>query len=179
MKLDDALAFYPSFTQEDIALLTGLKIHEVRAALDHLGHDLQTKMTPQWRQEILIECSEMTASAVGKLYRMTGAAVVRARYSKLPSNKPRGRPQVDHTDLKNFIISNPHMTQVELAAAAGCSQALISMLSPTRKPIGNVQRRTPGEKVAIINYAKANGVSAAARLYGVSRTAIHNWMDKA
>lgn len=178
MELQEALKFYPSFSQEDIAVLTELPIHTVRRALLEEGHELTQKLTQAWRTEILVTTDDMGLKQAAKMHNTTVSIISRARYVGV--HREIERCTVDHTEVKNFIIANhKKMTQVEMAEALGVSQSLVSSLNPYRRPVGKILRKTPGEWVIILQYAAANNVQQAAKRYNVSRAAIHKRINNA
>ena len=172
MELQEALKFYPSFTQEDIASLTGLPIHAVRRSLRDAGQELTQKLTQAWRTEILATTDNLGLKQAAKMHNTTASIIQYARYHGVHKEVERGT--VDHAEVKDFITANhKKMTQIEMAEALGISQSLVSSLNPYRRPVGKILRKTPGEWVAILQYAAAHNVQQAAKRYNVSRTAIH------
>lgn len=172
MELQEAIKFYPSFTQEDIAALTQLPIHAIRRALRDDGFELSERLTQAWRHEILATTEGMSEPLAAKMHTTTAAVIHYARYVGVHKDNQRG--VLDHAEIKKYIVANRKtMTQEEMASALGISQSMISQLDPYRRPIGSVLRKTPGEWVVILQYAKSNTVQAAAKRYNVSRTAIH------
>jgi predicted DNA-binding protein (UPF0251 family) len=177
MELQEALKFYPSFTQEDIAVLTGLPIHAVRRALKDSDRELTQRLTQPWRTEILATTEGLALPQAAKMHSTLASVIHYARYHGVHKTVERGT--VDHAEVKAFIIANhKKMTQIEMAEALGVSQALISQLNPYRQPIGKVLRKTPGEWVVILEYAKKHNILQAAKRYNVSRTAIHKRMKQ-
>ena len=176
MELQEAIQFYPSFTQEDIAALTGLPIHTVRRTLLAAGFEVTNKLSKAWQHEILATTENMNVQQAMKMHSTTYVLIYHARY-KGPHKEPKVPP--DHLDLVQFITENRHkMTQAEMAEAKGVSQSLISKLNPYRHEYGKVPRKTEGEWLAILDYARKNNVQQAANRFGVSRTAIHKRLDK-
>ncbi len=177
MELREALKFYPSFTQEDIAVLTGLPIHAVRRSLAEAGHELTQRLTPPWRTEILVTTEGLALPQAAKMHSTLPSVIHYARYHGVHKTVERG--VVDHAEVKAFIIANhKRMTQEEMAAELGVSQSLVSQLNPYRRPAGKVLRKTPGEWVVILDYAKKHSILQAAKRYNVSRTAIHKRINK-
>ena len=172
MELQEALKFYPSFTQEDIAVLTDLPIHTVRRSLSDAGYELTQKLTQAWRTEILATTEGMAQPQAAKMHSTTPAVIQHARYVGVHKEVTRGT--VDHTEVKKFITENRHkLTQIEMAEALGISQSMISSLNPYRRPVGKILRKTPGEWLVILEYAAKHNVQQAAKRYNVSRAAIH------
>jgi predicted DNA-binding protein (UPF0251 family) len=177
MELQEALKFYPSFTQEDIAALTGLPIHAVRRALKDSNQELTQRLTQPWRTEILATAEGMALPQAAKMHSTLPSVIHYARYHGVHKTVERGT--VDHAEVKAFIIANhKKMTQMEMAAELEVSQALISQLNPYRRPAGKVLRKTPGEWLVILDYAKKHSILQAAKRYNVSRTAIHKRINK-
>ncbi len=173
MKLEEAIKFYPSFTQEDIAALTEQPIHVVRRELASAGFELTNKLTTAWRHEILLTTEGLKQAAAAKMHSTTPSIIYYARYKG--EHKGHKEPELDHTELVNFIRANyKKMTQEEMAAAKGVSQSLISRLNPFRRENGEIKRKTEGEWLVILEYArKHKNIQQAAKQFGVSRTAIH------
>jgi predicted DNA-binding protein (UPF0251 family) len=178
MELQEAIKFYPSFTQEDIAVLTGLPIHAVRRSLKDAGHELTQKLTQAWRTEILATAENLPQPQAAKMHSTTPSVIQYARYIGVHKDVVRGT--VDHAEVKAFITANRHkMTQAEMAEALGVSQSLVSSLNPYRRPVGAILRKTPGEWVVILQYAEKHNIQQAALKFNVSRTAIHRRINNA
>ncbi|MGL4219981.1 MAG: hypothetical protein ACRCSS_05035 [Shewanella sp.] len=171
MNLIEALNFYPQFSQEQIAVLAEKPIHVVRKALRNNGHELSDKLTKAWREEIQHYFMEHTVPELADMYVTTQQFITIALYREPPKNVQR--QCVDEQAVINFMLADKGKTkQEDIGKRYGISQSRVSQLNPYRRRGVSCPRKTEGEWYEILKYADANTVSAAARLYGVSRTAI-------
>jgi len=173
LTLSKALEFYPACSQEDIALLADCPIATVRAAIKKAGKQLADTPSDMWRNEIMLE--DLTQDQIAKKHLTTLATVKAMLYNK----DLTPRVVASHQQIINFMVENRgKFTQVELAQKFNVSQPLIAKLNPHRRPVGNIERKTPGEQLKIIQYAQANSIQSAALTFGVSRAAIYRWIEK-
>lgn len=173
LTIEQALLHYPSFTQEDIALLTDLTIAQVRAHIKNAGLELCNTVTDAWRREISLE--DLTHEKIAKKHHAPLLVIKSAIYGK-PAKE---REQASHQDIINFMVANKgKYTQLELAEKFDVSQALISKLNPFKRVHGPIERKTPGEQLKIVEYAEKHSIQAAALTFQVSRAAIYRWMEK-
>lgn len=173
LTLDKALEFYPACTQEDIAMLSDSTIAAVRAALKASGQALVDTPSDMWRNEIMLE--DLTQLQIAKKHN-TDLGVIKAM---LYSRDLTPRVVASHQQIINFMAANPgKFTQVELAEKFNVSQSLIAKLNPHKKPIGPIERKTPGERHKIMEYARNNSIHSASLTFGVSRMAIYRWLEK-
>lgn len=174
LSLEDALKFYPSFSQEDIAVLSDTPIYLVRQQIKNKRLELKHEPSPLWQTEVMLE--DLTMEQIAKKHNTTPHCVKQMLYDKFPSGP---REQASHQQIINFMVENRgKYTQVELAERFGCSQSLIAKLNPFKQPIGKIERKSPAEWKVILDYARKHSIQAAALTYKVSRTAIYNRMDK-
>lgn len=173
LTISQALAHYPAFTQEDIAMLTDLSIAQVRSELRHAGLALNNTVTDAWRREITLE--DLTHEKIAKKHNAPLLVIKSAIYGK-PAQE---QEQASHQEIINFMVANRgKYTQIELAEKFGVSQALISKLNPFKRAHGPIERKTPGEQLKIVEYAEKHSIQAAALTFGVSRAAIYSWKEK-
>lgn len=175
MKLQDALKFYPSFTQEDISLLTTLPIATVRKAIKEAGMELSNELTEAWKREIMLE--DLSKEQIAKKHMVCTKFVHRALYYDITSGT-RGKQGASHQEIINYMIANRgKFTQVEIAEHFGVAQSLVAKLNPYKQPYGPIKRRTPGEWQPILDYAKKHSIQAASLLYGVARASIYRRLE--
>lgn len=173
LTLDKALEFYPACTQEDIAMLSDSTIAAVRAAIKAAGKPLANTPSDMWRNEIMLE--DLTQLQIAKKHN-TDLGVIKAM---LYSRDVTPRVIASHQQIINFMVENPgKFTQVELAEKFNVSQSLIAKLNPHRKPVGPIERKTPGERLRIMEHARKHSIQSAALTFNVSRMAIYRWMEK-
>lgn len=173
LSLDKALQFYPACTQEDIALLASCSIAAVRTAIKSAGLQLANTPSNMWRDELLLE--DMTQEQMAKKHHTTLAVVKAMIYNK----ELTPRVVASHQQIINFMVANPgKYTQVEIAQKFGVSQSLVAKLNPHRKPVGPIERKTPGERFKILEHAKKHSIQSASLTFNVSRMAIYRWMEK-
>jgi|JI7StandDraft_1071085.scaffolds.fasta_scaffold31329_1 hypothetical protein len=174
LQLQDALKFYPSFTQEDIAMLTNLPIAAVRRAIKSNNLELATELTEAWKREIMLE--DLNMDQIAKKHLTTANLVHRALFCTLKEPKNR---TVSHQEIINYMVANKGKhTQAELAEKFGVAQSLICKLNPFRQSYGPIKRLTPGEWVPILDYAKNHSIHAASLRFKVSRAAIYRHLEK-
>lgn len=173
LPLEEALKFYPSFTQEDIALLTNNSIAATRKAIRAAGHALCEELTEPWKREIMLE--NLNVEQIAKKHITTVNNVRLALYYPLAKNEVR---VVSHQEIINYMVANRgKITQIEIAKKFGVSQALVAKLNPFKQPYGPAKRRTPGEWLPILDYAKKHSIQAASLLYKVSRASIYRRLE--
>lgn len=173
LTLDKALEFYPAFTQEDIAMLSDSTIAAVRAAIKAAGLQLAHTPSDMWRTEVMLE--DLTQLQIAKKHN-TELSVIKAM---LYGKDVTPRVVASHQQIINFMAENPgKFTQVELAKKFNVSQSLIAKLNPHKKPVGPIERKTPGERLKIMEHAKKHSIQSAALTFNVSRMAIYRWMEK-
>lgn len=172
LTIEQALQYYPSFAQEDIAMLADVSIAVVRQELKRAGKELNNTMTAAWRREISLE--DLTHEKIAKKHNAPLLVIKHAIYGTDPKNPE----PTSHQEIINYMVANRGKhTQLELAEKFGVSQALISKLNPFKRAHGPIERKTPGEQLRIVEYAEKHSIQAAALTFNVSRAAIYRWRD--